>query len=70
MLAPESFDARLKEANLASKNDIIDFVKKADFDNKLKIINKEFTSNEARHIEVNKKLDYITKEVKSISTRD
>ena len=32
----EDFTARLKKANLASKNDISDFVKKADFDNKLK----------------------------------
>ena len=30
------FTARLKQANLASKNDIANFVKKTDFDNKLK----------------------------------
>ena len=32
----ESFVARLKQANLASKSDIANFVKKIDFDNKLK----------------------------------
>ena len=33
----ESSYARLKQANLASKNNIVDFVKKTDFDDKLKI---------------------------------
>ena len=32
----ENFTARIKQANLASKNDIANFVKKTDFDNKLK----------------------------------
>ena len=37
-LTSESFNARIKQENLASKNDITNFVKKADFDNKLKNI--------------------------------
>ena len=35
MVAAENFTARLKQ-KLATKEDIADFVKKADFDNKLK----------------------------------
>ena len=37
----ENFAARLAQANLASKNDIADFVKKIDFDDKLKNLNKK-----------------------------
>ena len=35
-LTAENFIARLKQANLASKNDIANFAKMKDFDNKLK----------------------------------
>ena len=34
-LVEEKFTERLKQANLASKNDTADFVKKTDFDEKL-----------------------------------
>ena len=37
----ENFTARLEQANLASKNDIVNFVKKINFENKLE----NFTSN-------------------------
>ena len=37
MLTSENFSARLAQANLASKSDIANFVKKIDFDDKLKI---------------------------------
>ena len=40
-LIAETFAARLKRANLASKSDIHKFVTKTDFDNKLK----DFASN-------------------------
>ena len=36
--ASEHFTARLAQANLASKNDIANFVKKTDFDDKLKML--------------------------------
>ena len=42
-LTSENFAARLAQTNLASKTgipDITDFVKKADFDNKLRSFNK------------------------------
>ena len=51
--------ARLKQANLTSKTDIpdlIDFVKKIDFDNKLINFYKKITSNKARDIEFTTKL--------------
>ena len=35
-LTAETFAARLKQTNLASESDIVYFIKKADFDNKLK----------------------------------
>ena len=40
-LMSRNFTARLKQANLASKNSIVDLVKNIDFDNKLKKINKK-----------------------------
>ena len=46
----KTFKVRLIEVNLVSK-DIDNFVKKTDFDNKLKNINKKVTSNKIRHIE-------------------
>ena len=51
------FTARLAQENLASKNNIADFVKKADFDDKVKNLNKKITSNKTRHILVKTKLD-------------
>ena len=56
-ITAESFTARLAQANLASKNDIPNFLKKTDFYDKLKTLNKKFTSNETKHVfdEMNKK---------------
>ena len=44
-LMAETFANELKQTNLASKNNITDFVKNTDFDNKLKNISKGVTSN-------------------------
>ena len=46
----ENFTARLKQANLVTKGDITDFVKKTNFDDKLKSLNKKVTSNKSRHV--------------------
>ena len=56
-ITAESFTARLAQANLASKNNIPNFLKKTDFYDKLKTLNKKFTSNETKHVfdEMNKK---------------
>ena len=51
-LTSENFAARLVQAKLVSKNDIVDSVKKTDLDDKLKNLNKKVTSNKTRHIEI------------------
>ena len=49
-LALANFSARLAQANLASKNYIANFVKKTDFDDKLRNVNKNVISNETTHV--------------------
>ena len=49
-LTAENFAARLTQANLPSKNGITNFVKKTDFDDKLKNLNKKITSNKRKHV--------------------
>ena len=49
-LKTENFAARLKQPNLVTKGETTDYVKKADFDDKLKNINKIFTSNKTNHV--------------------
>ena len=49
-LTGENFAARLAQANLASKNDIVNFVKKTDFDDTLKELNKKITSIKTKHV--------------------
>ena len=48
-LTTEKFTARLKQANLDVKTDIDGSIKKTDFDNKLKNLNKKVTSNKSKH---------------------
>ena len=55
-LTSENFTARLKQANLASKNDTVNFVKKTDFKNKLK----DVTSNKNELNEISKKVKAYT----------
>ena len=67
-LATKNFTERLKQADLASKNDIVDFVKKKDFGEKLIKINKKVPSNKTKHAEAEKKLnDHITSDTKLIN---
>ena len=68
-LTSEEFASRLAQASFASKNDIAVLIKTTDFDDKLKTLSKKVTSNKARHIEVNTKLDDLEKKVKTISTK-
>ena len=50
-LTSENCDARLARANLESKNDTADFVKKTtDFDHKLQNLKKKVTSNKTKHV--------------------
>ena len=57
-LTSQNFNARFKQANLASKNDFANFVKQTDFDNKLKYV----TSNKDE-------LNELSKRVKAISIK-
>ena len=59
-LTSRNFAARLKQTNLARKNDDADFVKQTDFDDKLKNINK-VTSNKTKHVAVEKQLNDLSK---------
>ena len=74
-LKSEDFGSRLAQTNLASKDYIADFVKKTDFDNKLKSFNRRITSNKRKDIEFKNKLDDLEKKIKNninkrINSRD
>ena len=60
----------MKQANLPSKNDIPDFVKKKCFDDKLNNLNKEVTSNKAKHVLAENELNELLKNVEAISTKE
>ena len=66
-LTSENFVARLKQANLAIKNGIANFVDKIDFDNKLLSFNKRIHSNKTKHVLVEYELNELSKKVKILS---
>ena len=68
-LMADNFAARLKQASLATKTDIDDFVEKTGFDGKLKNSNKNIISNKTKHIDIEKKLTDLTKKVAQISEK-
>ena len=68
-LTSENFASRVAQGNLASKNDIDSFVKKKDFDDKLKKVNKKVISNKTKHIEAEKKITDLTNKVVQISDK-
>ena len=51
---------------MPSKND---FVKKTDFDNKLKKLNKNVASNKIKHVLVENELNELSRKVKAISAK-
>ena len=59
----------LAQENLANKNDIANFVKKTDFDYKLKNLNKKATSNKIKHVLLENELNELLEKVKPISTK-
>ena len=63
-MTSEHFSVRLKEAKLPTKNDIVHFIRKNYFDNEVTNTDKKVTSNKTRHVDVNKKLDDLAKEIK------
>ena len=62
-LSADNFIARLKQGNLASKNDIANFIKKADFDNKLLSLNKSINLNKTKHALVENELNELSKKL-------
>ena len=68
-LTLENTTGRLAQANLASKNDIANFIKKTDFDDKLKKLNENVTSNKTKHVLVENELNELSEKVKTISTK-
>ena len=58
-LTAQMFAARLAQANLASKYDIAGLVKKTDFDDKLKNLNKSITSNKTKNVLVENELEIL-----------
>ena len=56
-LTAGNFQARLAQANLASQNDIVNFAKTTDFDDKLKSLNKKVTSNKKKYVLVENELN-------------
>ena len=68
-LTADWFAARLAQAHLATKADIADLVKKKDFDKNLKNINKKVTSKKTKHVEAEKKVTDLTKNVAQISEK-
>ena len=57
----KNFATRLAQVKLASKNDITNFVNKTDFDDKLKNLNKNVTSNKTKHLLVENELKKLKK---------
>ena len=68
-LTPENFIARLAQANLSSKSDVGNFVKKTDFDDKIKKLSKNVTSNKTKHVLVENELNEKLEKFKSISAK-
>ena len=63
-------NARLAQANLVSKNEIANFVKKTNFNDKLKHLNKTVTSNKIKQVHVENELNELSEKVKAISAKD
>ena len=62
----EHFATKLKQAKLATKN----FVKKTDFDDKLKNFSKNVKTNKTRHLQIEKKLNDLSEKVILISIKE
>ena len=55
-MTAKHFAERLKEAKLATKSDIANFLKETYFEEKLKNINKKVTLNKSKHVLVKNEL--------------
>ena len=60
---------KVSKPNLANKNNIASFVKMTDFDDKLKNLDKEITSNKTKHVLNENELNKLSEKVIAISTK-
>ena len=67
-LTAKDFAARLAQANLASKNDNANFIKKTDLGDELKDLNQNITSHKIKHVLVENELNELSNKVKLIPT--
>ena len=68
-MTADNFAARLAQAKSATKDDIADFVKKTDFNNKIKRLMKKVTLNETKNILFRNELDELLVKVDLVSTK-
>ena len=68
-LTSDDLSARLAQANLASKSDIANFIKKDEFNDKLKNLTKNVTLNKTKHLLNENELNKLLKKFKAISTK-
>ena len=61
---------QIQQENLASKNYIAALVKKTDFDDKLKSLNKNITLNKTKHVLVENQLNKLSKKLKQYQPKD
>ena len=59
-----------KQANLASKSDIPDLIKKADFDNEILGFNQRINSNKTKHVVAENELNKWQKKLKQYQQKD
>ena len=64
----DNFAARVKQANLASKKDISDFILKNRFDDKLINLTKKGTTNKTKHVLVQNEFFKLPEKFKILST--
>ena len=57
------FCCKIRASKFSDQNDIPALVKKTDFDDKVKNLNKKVTSNKTKHIEAEKKITDLTNKV-------
>ena len=69
-LTAKDFATRLGKANLASTHDTSNSVKTTDFDDKLKKVNKNLSSNKTKHVLVENELQKLEDKIENLQTFD
>ena len=68
-LTAKNVTARLAQTNLASENDIANFLRNTGFYDKLKSFNERIASNKTKQVLVENELNELSKKVVAISTK-